>query len=456
MKAFITNKRLMLSLADAGGRMMYSIKDLSELAGYTSRVYSLVSTLHRVHSHAYSSVHPELYSLADIQGTLHKGFDGVRVEGVPLVAPQVWPYPGEELVQELDFLIRPGAHCLITGPNGAGKSSVARLIAGLWPVYRGLVSRPRKRSNAGAGPDGGLGGVMSLPQRPYLPQGTLRDQVIYPHTAADMKMAGVSDAQLLKILDDVRLAYLPTREGSWDCRKEWKDVLSGGEKQRISLARVLYHQPSFAILDEPTSAVSSDVEGHLYAVAKERAITLITISSRAALKKFHQFQLSLDPTGAWAFERIGGAEERTELVRELDDLRQRAHAAQRMRDRLEAVNHELAQVWVEGGDKLPAPAQAPVSPPRGLGLEESYADVVKEGLGREDGANEERESGSGNESGSGDDGGLEKSYAEVAADLRTSGLTEGSGELLTDESSGAASQPSPEAEAGTGEVAVEG
>src|SRR5271170_7100705 len=85
MKEFITNKRLMLSLADAGGRMMYSIKDLSELAGYTSRVYTLISTLHRVHANAYfnprrSSAQVELYSLADVQGTMQKGFDGVRLE----------------------------------------------------------------------------------------------------------------------------------------------------------------------------------------------------------------------------------------------------------------------------------------------------------------------------------------------------------------------------------------
>lgn len=70
MKDFITNKRLMLSLADAGGRMMYSIKDLSELAGYTSRVYTLISTLHRVHANAYfpqRSVGTELFSLSDVQ-----------------------------------------------------------------------------------------------------------------------------------------------------------------------------------------------------------------------------------------------------------------------------------------------------------------------------------------------------------------------------------------------------
>jgi ATP-binding cassette subfamily D (ALD) long-chain fatty acid import protein len=117
MKDFITNKRLMLSLADAGGRMMYSIKDLSELAGYTSRVYTLISTLHRVHANAYvvpRGQHSELYSLADVQGTIQKGFDGVRFENVPVVAPGLWPQGGEELVESLSMVIRRGEHLLVS------------------------------------------------------------------------------------------------------------------------------------------------------------------------------------------------------------------------------------------------------------------------------------------------------------------------------------------------------
>lgn len=356
MKAFITNKRLMLSLADAGGRMMYSIKDLSVLAGHTSRVYSLVSTLHRVHSHAYFSSRPELFSLADIQGTLHRGFYGIRLEGVPIVAPRLWPHGGDEVVDDVNVLLRPGDHMLISGPNGAGKSSIARVIAGLWPVYRGLVSRPRSSSNAGLSRGdpmaGDMGGVMFLPQKPYLAQGTLRDQVIYPHTEADMRACAVTDADLMAVLEAVRLAYLPAREGGWDTKKEWKDVLSGGEKQRISLARIIYHSPAFAVLDEPTSAVSSDVEGLLYSECKRRGITLVTLSTRASLKKFHTFQLTLDGHGGWVVERIGGKVERGEVERELDELRRRVRQVQGKRERLEIVREELARVWVQAGTEL--------------------------------------------------------------------------------------------------------
>lgn len=117
MKEFITNKRLMLSLADAGGRMMYSIKDLSELAGYTSRVYTLISTLHRVHANAYfppRGTHPELYSLSDVQGTIQKGFDGVRLENVPVVAPSIFPHGGEELIDSLSLIVHSGEHLLVS------------------------------------------------------------------------------------------------------------------------------------------------------------------------------------------------------------------------------------------------------------------------------------------------------------------------------------------------------
>ena len=115
MKEFITNKRLMLSLADAGGRMMYSIKDLSELAGYTSRVYNLIATLHRVDADAYYTPRRqnELYSLSDVQGTMQKGFDGVRLEHVPVIAASIWPRGGEELIESLSMIVRPGEHVLV-------------------------------------------------------------------------------------------------------------------------------------------------------------------------------------------------------------------------------------------------------------------------------------------------------------------------------------------------------
>jgi len=352
MKEFITNKRLMLSLADAGGRMMYSIKDLSELAGYTSRVYTLISTLHRVHANAYfppRGTHAELFSLSDVQGTIQKGFDGVRLENVPVVAPSVFPHGGEELIDSLSVIVHSGEHLLISGPNGVGKSAVARIVAGLWPVYRGLVSRPRSV---------GTDGIMFLPQRPYLSVGTLRDQVIYPDGEIEMRDRGRRDIELKRVLEEARLGYLPDREGGWDTRKEWKDVLSGGEKQRMAIARLLYHEPRYAFIDEGTSAVSSDVEGLLYERCKEKGITLITISTRASLKRYHTFNLTLglgpDGTG-WEYERIGTEKEKMGVEKELAELRGKLAQVEQWKTRRQEIEQELANVWVKDGDKLDPP-----------------------------------------------------------------------------------------------------
>lgn len=358
MKEFITNKRLMLSLADAGGRMMYSIKDLSELAGYTSRVYTLISTLHRVHAGAYGAqrrMRPgELYSLTDVQGTLHSGFDGVRLEDVPVVAPSLFPYGGDELIESLSFVLHSGDHLLISGPNGVGKSSIARIVAGLWPVYRGLVSRPRQV---------GMDGIMFLPQRPYLSIGTLRDQVIYPHTEVDMKENGKNEHHLQQILDAARLGYLVDREGGWDTRKEWKDVFSGGEKQRMGIARLLYHEPKYAFIDEGTSAVSSDVEGLLYETAKDRGITLITISTRASLKKYHTYNLVLglgEEGYDWEWHQIGTEMEKMNVEKEVHELKERLDKVPDWEKRLKEIDEELNKVLVVriDGQDVEVPAVA--------------------------------------------------------------------------------------------------
>ena len=102
----------------------------------------------------------------------------------------------------------------------------------------------------------------------------------------------------------VNLDYLIDREGGLDTVNQWQDVLSGGEKQRIVMARLLYHEPSYAILDDCTSAVSGEIETNLYMLLKEKRITLFTVTHKNNLFQFHDYILRLGCEGDWSFEEI--------------------------------------------------------------------------------------------------------------------------------------------------------
>lgn len=344
-QGYITNKRLMMSLADAGGRIMYSYKELSELAGYTSRVHNLITTLQDLHSGKYrcpSADSNAPYRLDDLKGVQHVNDKGlVSFESVPVVTPT-----GDVLVENLTFNVQRGSHLMIMGPNGSGKTSILRILAGLWPLFRGKLTVPPAR----------LDSIMYIPQRPYLSLGTLREQIIYPHSEHDMREANRSDSELLAILKKVYLAYIPDREGGLDVVKEWKDVFSGGEKQRMQLARLFYHRPEFAVLDECTSAVSSDVEGLLYNGAKDDGMTVITISHRPALLKYHNFLLRIgegQEGHSWSLEKLGNSESVAGSVKgEIKQIEAQLKDASKWKARLEAINRELnLQIKVGAGGK---------------------------------------------------------------------------------------------------------
>ncbi|EXX65329.1 ATP-binding cassette long-chain fatty acid transporter PXA1 [Rhizophagus irregularis DAOM 197198w] len=151
-----------------------------------------------------------------------------------------------------------------------------------------------------------------------------------------------TDEELMDILRIVHLDNIPKREGGWETKKEWKDVFSGGEKQRIGMARLFYHNPKFAILDECTSAVSSDVEGLMYQHAKDINITLITISHRPSLFKYHTHLLLLSgDEGSWKFETIGTKEERMSLDNEVAALEAKLKDVESNKARIEEINKEL-------------------------------------------------------------------------------------------------------------------
>ena len=226
--------------------MVVSYKEVQNLAGYTVLVSELQQVIDELDGGKYKRVMLD-EELCLNRGTVEEA-NYVRFRNVPVVTPN-----GDRLRNDLSFEVQQGMHLMISGPNGSGKSSIFRILAELWPAFGGSVERPAGRK------------IMYIPQRVYLPPGTLRDQVIYPHTKNYMmRKMRVGDNNLRVLLRKVHLEYLIEREGGFDVENDWNDVLSGGEKQRISLARMLYHKPVFAVLDDSTSAVSVDVESSIY------------------------------------------------------------------------------------------------------------------------------------------------------------------------------------------------
>jgi len=139
----------------------------------------------------------------------------------------------------------------------------------------------------------------------YLVQGTFRDQIIYPHSRKEMEAIGVSDRDLDKLLQIVDPSNTIRNTWNWDDESDWFQSFSGGQKQRVAMARLFYHRPSFAILDECTSAVSDEVEDKIYETCRELGITLFTVSHRKYLRKHHDYELYITGRqGKWTLKKI--------------------------------------------------------------------------------------------------------------------------------------------------------
>ncbi|KAK5638019.1 hypothetical protein RI129_012314 [Pyrocoelia pectoralis] len=294
---FTTAKNLMLTGGNAVERLMSSYKDIVELAGHTARVANMFTVLEEVSEGVYEktlvekkdNTHGFVFEYDKNQpipkGKLIHSTDEIIVRNVPIITPNC-----DVICASLNLVLSPGQHLLITGPNGCGKSSLFRILAGLWPIYAGELHTPKNS-------------MFYIPQRPYMVIGNLRDQIIYPDTHTDMINKQVSEEDLRKIMHMVHLDHIVERDSFYTVR-DWTDILSGGEKQRMAVARLFYHRPKYALLDECTSAISIDVEGEIYQAAINLGITLLTITHRPTLWKFHSHILKFDGAGSWEFSKL--------------------------------------------------------------------------------------------------------------------------------------------------------
>ncbi len=206
----------------------------------------------------------------------HDTLPTVRVEHLDLAIP------GRDtlVLADTSFEIKPGERLLITGPSGSGKSTLFRALAGIWPYGRGRIRVPTGAT------------ILFLPQKPYIPIGTLRDAVSYPAGAG-----AFDDAAMREALSACRLEHFTER---LDDVQNWSMLMSGGEQQRLAVARALLHRPDFLFLDEATAALDDNNESHLYELLRQRLpqATLVSIAHRPAVAAHHARRLTLMPDGA--------------------------------------------------------------------------------------------------------------------------------------------------------------
>jgi putative ATP-binding cassette transporter len=198
------------------------------------------------------------------------------------------PDGSRTLTSKLSFELAPGKGLLIMGESGSGKSSLLRTIAGLWQSGTGSIERPS------------LNRMIFLPQRPYMVQGTLRAQLAYPQAESAADEDAVKEAFEHVNLEEV----LKRVDGDLTREVDWTNVLSIGEQQRVSFARLFLKKPVMAFLDEATSALDEPNEQLLYERLRELGISFVSVGHRSTLKPFHDHLLVLRMDGTWEIGEV--------------------------------------------------------------------------------------------------------------------------------------------------------
>jgi len=225
------------------------------------------------------------------QTAMHSALDRAEAPALQARDLDVALPDGTTLLDNAALSVQPGESVLLQGPSGSGKSTLFRAFAGIWPFARGHVALPRN--------------AMFIPQRPYVPDGSLRDALAYPDPATDY-----TDAQLVQALEE---AMLPQLAGRLDDIDVWSQKLSGGEQQRLAIARVLLKKPAWVFADEATSALDAPTEEKLYRKLVEGVRTaggaMVSIAHRASAAAFHDKRWTLvpQPEGAGARYRLEAA-----------------------------------------------------------------------------------------------------------------------------------------------------
>jgi len=242
--------------------LSFIISSYTEIAEYQSVVQRLAGFREKMNEIAAEQQRPQAIEIVR-DGT------GVAVDALDLKLPD-----GRSLRPDITLAATPGKSLLITGASGAGKSTLLRAIAGLWPFGRGRIRV-------------GDGRYLFLPQRPYLPLGTLADALVYPRSAAELPRDNLAEA--------LRTVGLPELVDRLEEEANWAQRLSIGEQQRLAFARVLLARPEIVFLDEATSALDEAAEVSLYRLLREAPWkpTIVSVGHHGTLRRFHDAVVDL-------------------------------------------------------------------------------------------------------------------------------------------------------------------
>ena len=256
----------LMQVASAFGRVQdslsYFVDMYSSIAQWQAVVMRLTyfgRHMHEVSQQA-ERFHVERFAAADV----------VEVSNMQINLPD-----GKPLLENLSFTLHPGHNVLIKGVSGSGKSTLLRAISGIWPFVDGKIFLPERDK------------LMFIPQKPYLPLGTLRAALNYPGNKP------IDDTELIYLMDLCQIGYLKDK---LDLEADWSHVLSVGEQQRLAFVRAHIQQPQWLFLDEATSALDEDTEATMYSLLQERLqqTTVVSVGHRSTLNKYHELVLHLN------------------------------------------------------------------------------------------------------------------------------------------------------------------
>jgi putative ATP-binding cassette transporter len=197
------------------------------------------------------------------------------------------PHDGRVLVDALSLSVPAGTRALVTGPNEAGRIALFRATVGLWSAGEGRIVRPPP------------GAILFLPERPYLPPGTLRQTLV--RTGREQ---AVGDARILEALRTLGVEGVVARADGLDTEHDWDDLLSLGEQQLLSFARIVLAAPRFAVLDRPATLLGPDTVVRVLDLLASQSITVVTFAADMALAAQHDARLELGDGGSWTWQPI--------------------------------------------------------------------------------------------------------------------------------------------------------